>query len=81
MPYRARSGCLGGGGSEGGAPIWKGQHCVVVGKWRLSGCKRHDEGGSTLLVVLNKAGCDEEGYYPPPPRVSFVSMFWRVELM
>ena len=36
VPYRARSGCLGGGGSEGGAPIWKGRPCVVVGKWGLS---------------------------------------------
>src|SRR6266545_3823498 len=36
VPYRARSGCLGGGGSEGGAPIRKGQSCVVVGKWGLS---------------------------------------------
>src|SRR6266540_3774164 len=36
VPYRAHSGCLGGGGSEGGAPIWKGQPCVMVGKWGLS---------------------------------------------
>ena len=43
VPYRACSGCLDGGGSEGGVPIWKGQCCVVVGKWRLLGCKR--EGG------------------------------------
>src|SRR6266545_2710754 len=35
VPYRARSGCLGGGGSEGGAPIWKGRPCVVVDKWGL----------------------------------------------
>src|SRR6266545_7434442 len=36
VPYRAHSGCLGGGGSGGGAPIWKGQPCVMVGKWGLS---------------------------------------------
>src|SRR6266540_2098353 len=36
VPYRAHSGCLDGGGSEGGAPIQKGRPCVVVGKWGLS---------------------------------------------
>jgi len=81
-PYRACSGCLSGGGSEGlrvGHQYGKGDAV----SWLTSGGSRvanvrgvvrgltgHDEGGSTFLVALNKAGCDKEGYYPPHHHIS-----------